>query len=154
MEPNQAFTPTVAVFGVPNANAQLVTPDEAKQIAAAIGDLGGGVTQIYIPPYVGPELQPGEGDAQMFEFTFATGATGYNAGLIWRMMINAPFTWPAQIAIALNYRLSPDQAIKIPPPIAGPSTQPQAQPVAAAPLPPGFVMTLFGPERIPTPPAS
>lgn len=84
-----------------NAN-QLSTIDEAKAIAAKLGGIGGGVSDIYIPEFVGPYATPGNGDAKFYHLRFHNGAEGFNAGLIRTTMQFFPSRWPLMISTEVN----------------------------------------------------
>lgn len=143
---------TYTIPGTPDPDFQLVTLEQAQAIAKNIGNIGGGVTQIYLNPYDGPYSSPVDGAAGLYEFTFAAGPTNFNAGLIWADMRGSAYSWPAMLALNLNNQLPASQAVPIPPTLVpGPSPTPQAPPAAAGYPGPGYVMTLFGWEKIPTP---
>ena len=76
---------------------QLATAEEAKLIAAKLGTLGGGVVDTYIPVYGGPFVPPENGSAKFFHFRFASGAEGFNVGLIRAFMDYNPMRWPLMI---------------------------------------------------------
>jgi hypothetical protein len=77
---------------------QLATREEAQQIAQALGSIGGGVVETYIPEYGGPFLVPENGAAKFYHFRFANGAEGFNVGLIRAFMQYSPMRWPTMIA--------------------------------------------------------
>lgn len=128
-------------------NPELVTLDQAKSIAAILGSLGGGVATIFIPPY-SLSAPPSDGDYLFYHFSFVNGASGFNAGLIWKDMLSFPYTYPAMVATSINDQVPPANAIPIPPTlnVTLPTTVPPAPTVWPAKLPPGWVMTPFGPS--------
>jgi hypothetical protein len=99
---------------------QFVTLAEAKNIAKALGDIGGGIlpyradvaaeamppdveeidqaSGIYIPMYNGPFATPKDGEREFYHFRFRNGADGFNAGLVKRTMEYSPTRWPLMIA--------------------------------------------------------
>ena len=77
---------------------QLATREEAQQIAQALGSIGGGVVDTYIPEYGGPFTAPENGEAKFYHIQFANGAEGFNVGLIRAFMQYSPMRWPTMIA--------------------------------------------------------
>lgn len=77
---------------------QLATIDEAKAIAAKLGVIGGGVTDTYIPEYLGPYAAPENGTAKFYHFRFKNGADGFNVGLVRTTMQIFPSRWPLMIS--------------------------------------------------------
>lgn len=77
---------------------QLATSEEAQQIATALGSIGGGVVETYIPEYGGPYVVPENGPSKFYHFRFANGAEGFNVGLIRAFMQYSPMRWPMMIA--------------------------------------------------------
>lgn len=77
---------------------QLATLDEAKAIKEQLGAIGGGVVDIYVPPYGAPFRAPEDGDAKFYHFSFANGASGFNVGLIRTTIRNNPTRWPIMIS--------------------------------------------------------
>lgn len=73
--------------------SQLATMEEAKAIALKLSSLGGGVKDIYIPPFLGPYSAPENGDAKFYCFRFANGAEGFSVGLIRSLMTAFPMSW-------------------------------------------------------------
>ncbi len=76
---------------------QLATREEADQIAKALGSIGGGVVEIYIPEYGGPYVVPEDGPRKFYHFRFQNGAEGFNVGLIRSFMQYSPMRWPMMI---------------------------------------------------------
>jgi hypothetical protein len=81
---------------------QLATLDEAKQIAAKLGAIGGGVSDTYIPDYFGPYAAPENGGSKFYHFRFHNGAEGFNVGLVRTTMQYFPSRWPLMIATEVN----------------------------------------------------
>lgn len=81
---------------------QLATLAEANEIKAKLGSMGGGVTDIYVPPYGAPFAPPQDGDAMFYHLTFANGATGFNVGLIRVTIKNNPTRWPLMLATEIE----------------------------------------------------
>ncbi len=84
---------------------QLATAEEAKKIAAQLGELGGGVKDTYIPEYDGPWSAPFIGDAKFYHFRFANGAEGFNVGLIRTLQKQCPVSWLNMIATEIGYQV-------------------------------------------------
>ncbi len=96
--------------------SQYTTIEEAKSLAKALGDIGGGVlpyipaaqdrdnkSGIYIPEYLsGPFMTPSDGKRKFYHFRFKNGGDGFNAGLIKATMAFAPTRWPVMIALEVN----------------------------------------------------
>lgn len=77
----------------------LTTLDEAKAIATALGSIGGGVTEVYIPEYTtGPFPTPRDGERLFHHFRFQNGASGMNAGAVKWTMQSCPGRWPLMLA--------------------------------------------------------
>jgi hypothetical protein len=76
---------------------QLATYQEAQEIAAQLGTIGGGVVDTYIPEYQGPFSPPENGPSKFLHFRFANGADGFNVGLIRAFMQYSPLRWPVMI---------------------------------------------------------
>jgi len=72
---------------------QLATMDEAKAIVKQLGELGGGVREIYIPEYGGPYSVPEMGNSKFYHLRFKDGAEGFNVGLIRTLKRQCPTTW-------------------------------------------------------------
>jgi hypothetical protein len=103
--------------------SQFVTLDDAKSIAAQLGDIGGGVmpynsnteletapplqdedpnrSGIYIPVYAQFQT-PEQGDHKFYHFRFRNGAEGFNAGLVKTFMQIFPTRWPLMIGTEVN----------------------------------------------------
>ncbi len=81
---------------------QLATMEEAKDIAAKLSAIGGGVAEIYIPDYLGPYAPPEDGAAKFYHFKFRNGADGFNVGLVRTVMLYFPSRWPLMIATEVN----------------------------------------------------
>ena len=103
--------------------SQFVTLEDAKAIAAQLGDIGGGVlpynanteletappfqdddptrSGIYIPVYC-QVATPQQGDHKFYHFRFRNGAEGFNAGLIKAEMQIFPTRWPMMVATEVN----------------------------------------------------
>jgi len=76
--------------------SHFITKADADAIVKALGDIGGGVDKLYIPPYWGiptPEI----GDAKFYHIRFKNGADGFNVGLIRQTMSFFPTRWPAMV---------------------------------------------------------
>lgn len=86
---------------------QLATFEEAVQIKATLGALGGGVTNIYVPDY-SVFSAPKDGNRQFLHFDFANGAKGLNVGLIRETIKRNPFTWPAMLALDISQMVRKD----------------------------------------------
>ena len=92
--------------------SQFVTLEDAKKIAKALGEIGGGVAPynadlpdesgIYIPDYVGPFATPQEGGRKFYHLRFRNGAEGFNCGLVKATMEYSPTRWPLMIATEVN----------------------------------------------------
>ena len=91
--------------------SQFVTLEVAKQIAKALGQIGGGVlpytedprtSGIYIPEYAGPFPTPADGEKKFFHFRFRNGASGFNAGLVAATMEYAPTRWPMMMELEVT----------------------------------------------------
>ena len=97
---------------------QLVTLEDAKDVAAKLVDIGGGVAPykandpetsgIYIPVYGGPFVVPEDGDKKFYLLRFVNGADGFNAGLVKIIIAMFPTRWPQMIAQEVNATLSFD----------------------------------------------
>lgn len=87
---------------------QLATLEEAKDIAAKLGTIGGGVADTYIPDYLGPYTPPENGQAKFYHFKFRNGADGFNVGLIRTTMQYFPSRWPLMIGTEVNAALRYD----------------------------------------------
>lgn len=103
--------------------SQFVTLEDAKAIAAQLGDMGGGVlpynadteletapplqntdphrSGIYIPQYA-QFATPQQGDQKFYHLRFRNGAEGFNAGLVKATMTIFPTRWPIMIATEVN----------------------------------------------------
>lgn len=76
---------------------QLATFEEAVDIKAKLGSIGGGVVNIYVPEYSYFKA-PENGAAKFLHFDFANGARGINVGLVRETIKRNPFSWTAMLA--------------------------------------------------------
>lgn len=116
---------------------QLATPEEAAEIAKALGGIGGGVTDTYVPEYGGPFVPPENGTAKFLHFRFANGAEGFNVGLIRAFMQYSPLRWPVMISTEVEREKKRDDVVSVIPDITAPSvdgkTPPPIAPVTVGP---------------------
>ena len=81
---------------------QLSTKKEADFVVSALGNIGKGVKEIYIPEYQGPFSVPEDGDKKFYHLRFNNGVEGVNVGLVLMFMKYSPTTWPAMVAADVN----------------------------------------------------
>ena len=74
---------------------QLTTMAQVDETVAKLNaaNIGGGVAAVYIPEWVGPFPEPGDGEARQYCLTYNNGSTGHNVGLIRVTIENNPNTW-------------------------------------------------------------
>ena len=85
---------------------QLATIEEAKDIAAKLGTIGGGVVDIYVPRMLGPYALPDTGTSKWYHFKFRNGAEGINVGLVRGTMQMFPSRWPMMMAIDVSHTVN------------------------------------------------
>lgn len=84
--------------------AQLSTLSEALELKNILGNIGKGVSEIYIPQYSGPFGPPQElsTNRKFYHFKFNNGAEGLNVGLIRETLEKDPNTGLQRIELDVN----------------------------------------------------
>lgn len=90
---------------------QLATKEESLKIVAMLGNIGGGVKELYIPQFQGPYSAPEFGDSKFYHVDFYNGSTGHNIGLIRTTMEFFPTRWVLMVATEVEETKSQTTAL-------------------------------------------
>lgn len=84
--------------------AQLSTLTEALELKNILGNIGKGVSEIYVPQYGGPFAPPQDLSTgrKFYHFRFNNGADGINVGLVRETLEKDPNTGLQRIALDVN----------------------------------------------------